>query len=394
MEPSVNLEVPSIIGSDLNIVIYRVIWTSLIFAFLVNHCQAEKIPLPPTFITQDIIAASAISHNPSRFEIDAGGCVGGFNNIRSIWSLASKDQSPIRVDSDRPYARLRFGQWARLSNKNWFVAIGSGFRDEYDGNQDAAQLYVDLRTRLRSQDDYAPIASDLHVAASWYGVGKQIDFKMGAIDTSTQVMARYLRMTDLLARDLEGSLTTEEFSGNIRILSSDYSDRVFGSGWALDFRSTFKANNTWEGLVAVEGLLGCAKWENLADRNLYLRSAYVFTDPDGFYRDAGGLSGTTQKRNLTLDINRHCRFELMRKSKTVYLLGGMSWQEGYDSVPDFGVAVKKYKSITPYTRVYPTENRVELGATGRGWHLAFSGDSWLFASPKNATVDLSAALVW
>ncbi len=374
--------------------IYRVVLTSLFFAFLANHCQAEKIPLPPTFITQDIVAASSISHNPSQYEIEVGGCVGVFNNIRSIWTLASKDQSSMRVDSDMPYARLRFGQWARLSNKNWFVAIGSGFRDEYDGNQDAAQLYIDLRTKSSTQDDYAPIASDLHVAASWYGVGRQIDLKVGDIDTNTQVMARYLRMTDLLARHLEGSVTSKDFVGDVRILSSDYSDRVFGSGWALDFRTTFKAKQNWEGLVAVEGLLGHVKWENLADHNVHIQSTYVFTDPDGFYRDAGGISGIAKKRNLSIGVNRSCRFELMRKSKNVCLLGGLSWQEGYDSVPDFGVAIKKYKSITPYTRVYPTESRLEIGAAGRGWHLAFSGDNWLFASPKDATVDLSAALAW
>ncbi|NLN76315.1 MAG: hypothetical protein GX139_08390 [Armatimonadetes bacterium] len=386
-------EVPFIPRSDLSIVTYRAT-LFFILVFLPVFCRADGIPLPPTFMTKDIISASAVSNNPSRFEIDAGGSLGGFNNIRSIWSLTDKKQSPIIVGSDMPYARLRFGQWERLSNRNWFVAAGSGFRDEYDGNPDAAQLYVDLRTKSRNQDEYSPVANDLHVDARWYGIGRQFDMKVAGADTTTQIMARSIKMTDLLARSLDGSVNNSGFAGNIRILSSDNGERVFGHGWSLDLRTTIKAGQTWEGLVAAEGLLGRVKWKNLSDQNMYIQSTYVFTDPDGFYRDAGGISGIAKKRDLAVDINRNCRFELMRKSKIVNLIGGISWQEGYGSVADFGVAIKKYKSITPYTRIYPAESRIELGAVGKGWHLAFSGDGWLFAAPKNATVDLSAAVRW
>lgn len=327
-------------------------------------------------------------------KVEAGGSVGAFNNVQSLWTVSNKELSPRGIDTNEPYARMRFGQWARLSDSNWFVAIGSGFRDEYDGNHDAAQLWIDLHTPSRSQTDYAPTANDLHVAASWYGVGRRVGFRAGGVEAKCELLARYVKVTDFLARSLDGSVSGDDFMGNVRILSSTDRGRIFGTGWALDARTTFKAGQSWEGLVAVEGLLGQIKWEGLSLQDAFILSPRVFTDPEGFYHDTGGISGLARRKDLTLDVNRNCRVDLLRKGRRIDLLAGFTWQQGYDMVPNLGAALKRGRSWTPYTRIHPTESRAELGVVGRGWQISFSGDDWLLAAPKNAAIDLSLALAW
>lgn len=352
-------------------------------------CQAAEIVLPPTFITQDLMFDRCVSGPTSSIRVETGGCVGAFNNVQSLWTVSSKELSPRSVDTNSPYARLRFGQWACLSSGNWFVGVGSGFRDYYDGNHDAGQLWIDLHTTSRSQADYYPSANDLHVATSWYGVGRRFGFRARGAEADCLVFARSIEATDFLARSLDGSVSGDNFMGNVRIVSSRHNGRVYGQGWALDARTSIKVGERWEGLIAVEGLLGEMKWSRVPVEDMFVVSPRVFTDPQGFYHDTGGISGVASKRDVRLGVGRSCRVDVLRKGRQVDLLAGYLWEEGYAAVPSVGAALKRGRWWTPYARVYPTETRCEVGAVSRGWLLSISGDDWLLSAPRNATISLS-----
>jgi len=335
-----------------------------------------------------------------RISVETGGCVGAFNNVQSLWTVSNRKLSPREVGSDQPYARLRFGQWIRMSSRDWFVGVGSGFRDDYDGNHDAGQLWIDLHTPYRSQTDYYPSANDLHIATSWYGVGRRFGFHARGVEADCQVFARSVKANDFLARSLDGLVQGDKFQGNVRIISATDRGRIYGNGWAVDARTVVRVGERWEGLIAVEGLLGEMKWRGLSYQDAFILSPRVFTDPQGFYHDTGGISGVARKKNLRVDVGRSCRVDLVCKGRRVDLLGGVLWDQGYDAVPSVGAALNRasdasryptWRSITPFVRIHPTQMRCELGAVGRGWLLSFSGDDWLFADPRNAAINLSLA---
>jgi len=352
-------------------------------------CRAANIVLPPTFVTQDLLHDRCISRPRSSIRIETGACVGAFNNVQSLWTVSDRNASPRLLDTDEPYARLRLGEWACVSSGDWLVGIGSGFRDVYDGNRDAGQLWIDLRSKSRTQADYRPSANDLHVATRWYGVGRRFGLRAGNAECDGLVFIRSVTAGDLLARSLDGSVSGDDFMGNVRILSTRHGAGTQGSGWALDARAAITYDKRWEGLVAVEGLVGQIKWSRVTVRDEYVLSPRVFTDPDGFYRDTGGISGVSKKRDVRLDVGRTIRLDVLRKAKQLDVLAGCMWEQGYDAVPNLGVAFRRGKWWTPYVRVYPTEARCEIGAAARGWLLSISGDDWIFAAPRNASVSLS-----
>lgn len=359
------------------------------FFLVVSTCQAANIVLPPTFVTEDLLFDRCISRPRSSIRLETGACVGAFNNVQSLWTVSNRKVSPRLLDTDAPYARLRFGEWACVSSGDWIVAIGSGFRDVYDGNRDAGQLWLDLRSKSRTQSDYAPSANDLHVATRWYGIGRRFGFRARHAECAGLVFIRSVTAGDLLARSMDGSVSGDDFMGNVRILSTRHGAGTRGSGWALDGRMSIMDGRGWEVLVAAEGLAGEMKWSRVTVRDEYVLSPRVFTDPDGFYRDTGGISGVSRKREVRLDVGRTVRLDVMRKGKRVDVLGGCMWEQNYDAVPNLGAALRSGKWWTPYFRVYPTEARCEIGAAARGWLLSISGDDWIFAAPRNATISLS-----
>lgn len=156
----------------------------------------------------------------------------------------------------------------------------------------------------------------------------------------------------------------------------------------MDARAVIKAGDGWEGLAAVEGLFGEMRWSRVTVRDEYVLSPRVFTDPDGFYRDTGGISGVSKKREVNLDVGRTVRLDILRRGKRADLLAGYMWEEGYDAVPNLGAAFKRGR-WTPYVRLYPTEARGEIGAAAHGWLLSISGDDWIFAAPRNVAISLS-----
>lgn len=354
-----------------------------------SQCRAAEVVLAPTFIMQDVLTDYCASPQKTGIRVETGGCVGAFNNIQSLWDVTDKKMAPQSVDTNELYARLRFGQWVCLSSGNWFVGAGSGFRDIYDGNHDAGQLWIDLHTTSRSQTDYYPSANDLHIATSWYGIGRNFGFHARGVEGNCKVFARCIKANDFLARSLDGSVSGDDFSGNVRIVTSSNSSQIYGRGWSLDARSSLKIGKKWEGVVAVEGILGEIQWDGVSVQDMYVVSPRVFTDPEGFYHDTGGISGVSSKRNLRLNVGRNCRIDLLRKGKRVDLLAGYMCEEGYDSIPNIGAAFRRGKWWTPYARLYPTESRCELGAAGHGWLLSISGDDWLFSSPQHAAINLS-----
>jgi len=325
----------------------------------------------------------------SSIRVETGACVGAFNNIQSIWTVSNRRVAPRPIDTSEPFARLKFGQWMQMSSGDWFVGVGSGFRDTYDGNHDAGQLWIDLHTTTRSQADYAPSANDLHVATRWYGIGRNFGFRAREMTGECSVFARSIEANDFLARSIDGDVSGDSFQGNVRIVSASHGRQILGHGWSLDARTTLKVGEQWEGLIAVEGLLGEMRWDNVAVEDMFVLSPRVFSDPQGFYHDTGGISGVAAKRDVRLDVARSCRFDAVRRGKRIDLMAGYVWEQGFTAVPSVGAAIKRGKWWTPYARVYPTESRCEVGAVAHSWMLSVSGDDWILAAPKSATISLS-----
>jgi len=354
-------------------------------------CGATSAALPTAYDANDLLLSGYTDVLSPSLRLSAGAVAAAMNNVGSLWQIADREQPPRRFEGASAYATIETAEWTRIAGRGWWIGYGTGRRDDYDGNADAAQLWTDIHSGGQTKPAYRPEAANVRIAASWVGAGREFAFGMGSARGTGSICLRLLTAGDYLARAVTGEVSGEQFSGMVRITSArTEAGKVEGSGWALDAQWRFLVAGRLRGRVSAEGLLGRLGWRGLLVRDAYVTSPGVFTDPQGFLHDCGGISGAEWRENVSASLNTCWRIDLVSAARPQILLNGR-FQAGARPLVGFGLAWPQRRPWTPYLRCYPSQHRLEAGAVGRGWQLRVSGDDWLGSSPKHAEIGISAA---
>lgn len=371
---------------------------ALLVGILSSHTAvaSDSITLPPMFDRDDLLQAAHVKPSYNDVQLQLGGIMARSNNIGSLWEMSEDGQPPRTFEGGSAYALLQNTEWMRISNGDWCIGYGRGSRDSYNGNADAAQLWIDLHADGATKQAYAPTVSSESISASWYGVGRTVAFRADNMSGTMDIWLRQIVADDYLGRSIAGRAVTspsESFSGMLRIVSAVTSaSRVEGRGWSLDAQTVLHFGENWEcGLIA-EGLLGKMRWNGLGVRDGYFNSPGVFTDRDGFLRDYGGITGSAWREDMTLSLNPRYRIEVIRLGNPSITLA-YDYQAGARPVPSLGITSSQSEKWSPYVRYYPTQSRVELGAVAANWRFRISSDDWPTDSPKNVEVAFAASVV-
>ena len=358
---------------------------------LTPAAASRSVSLPTLFDANDVLQARLTARGAGGLRLQVGRAVSGMNNVASLWRITKDNQPARHFDDTSAYAILQDVGWVRATDERWWIGFGRGKRDAYQGNADAGQLWIDLHAAGQTRPAYAPVAGNVKIEASWYGVGRTFPFRIGQARGTGSVLLRGLAADDYLARSLVGQVEGEMFSGMVKIVSADTgTGLVRGRGWSLDTQAEVRLGKRWLAQGTVEGLLGRLTWHGLAVEDSYVVSPRVFTDPEGFLHDYGGISGAAWSEDMRLRLNPYYRLDLICSSRPNTLLG-VAFQAGTRTAGSAGLAWPQSKRWLPYLRCYPTQNRLEVGAVGSGWQVRISGDDWLPVSPKHAEIALSAS---
>jgi len=354
---------------------------------------SPSLSLPAVFDSSDLLqscVAGPVASNA--LQLQAGAVGTATNNVGSIWVIGDAKQPAQDYGSSSAYAILQNSRWLRLSHEGWFLSYGAGKRTAYAGNADAAQLWIDMHAGDRTQSAYAPEANSVRVTASWYAVGRDFPIRAGNLSGTGNLSLRRVVAYDYLSRSLVGEVgPTGMFTAMMRSVSAGPAGgKIRGDGWAVDGQLRLRCGDRWLGQATVEGLLGQVSWDNLIVEDSRIVSPRTFTDPQGFLHDCGGISGATWTESRTARLNPYYRLDLIRTGRP-NILCGIAFQSGARSTPNFGFAWPQRKKWLPYTRYYPAQRRLEVGAVGRGWQIRVSGDDWLDCSPKHAEVALTVS---
>lgn len=356
-----------------------------LLVLLASSVTAATVRLPSAFDESDFLRLR-LTPPRSGISMDVGAVASGANNIGSLWEITDDEQPPHDFSGSSAYAVLQTTQWMRASRDDWWIVYGRGRRDTYEGNSDAAQLWIDLHSDSRSLDSYAPEMFGTSISATWYGVGRTIPIRVGSARGTADVFVRNITADEYIFRSVVGQVEGEDYTGITRAVTSNTSSGdVEGRGWSLDVRASFALGRNWHGQFTAESLMGKVSWEGLSVEDSYITSPGVFQDADGFLHDTGGITGMGWRDDRSATTQPKYRIDLMRTGRTDTLLG-VAWEPGLPATVCAGAAWPQRGSWLPYCRFYLPQERLEIGALGRGWYLRVSGDDWIFASPQHAEI--------
>lgn len=367
----------------------------LCLAFLprLESLAAPSVNLPAFYDANDLFQLYFKDSKVDDLHIVAGAMASGTNNVGSLWDVGKENQPSRVFRNNSAYVTISTNNWIRITSREWWVGFGRGKREEYRGNGDAAQLWIDLNSGVNTKQSYAPSVQSTRISGDWVGVGRYVAFKAGDVQGTAEIAFRSIDAEEYLARSLVGNVSGEDFEGMLRIESSNSSlGSVRGRGWSLDASAGFTIGNRWMGKFSVEGLAGKIRWRGLFVDDGWITSPGVFTDPEGFLHNCGGISGASWREDATLKINPCWRLDLILIGNPNLLIGVIG-RPGDRTLPSVGAAWSQRTQWLPYFRCYPTQSRLEVGAVGRSWQFRISGDDWIFSSPKHAEIAVSAAAI-
>lgn len=350
---------------------------------------SQSITLPTSTRCNSILKTSMLEGKPGRLDLSAGLTYTAWNNVSSIWDLDSESMPSARFAHDSAYALLESTRWIAVGQGEWILSFGSGTRDYYEGNSDAAQLWIDMHSDFATQAEYMPKVSNTRISVNWFGISRSLPVRSGKMEGDLTVTLRKLVVDSYRSGSLVGNVAGDEFTGMMRTTSSEMvSGNADGQGWSLDAELSFRIGRRWVGRAGAEGLAGRISWDGLLTQDAWIVSPRVFIDPDGFLHDCGGATGMTWSTDLNARLSPHYRLDLM-ESASPHTLLGVYYQGDTGLLASVGLAWPQRNGWIAYTRCYPTQKRIELGALGKGWEFTVSGDDWLTASPRHGEVSLA-----
>lgn len=351
--------------------------------------SSQSVTLPTSARCNGILKTGISDGEPGRLDLSAGLTYTAWNNVSSIWDLDSESMPSARFTHDSAYALLESTRWIAVGQGEWVLSFGSGTRDYYEGNSDAAQLWIDMHSDSITQGEYTPRVSNTKISVNWFGISRSLPVRSGKMDGDLTIRLRKLVVDSYRSGCLVGDVDGDEFSGMIKTTSSEMLlGNADGQGWSLDAELSFRIGRRWMGRAVAEGLAGRISWDGLLTQDAYVMSPRVFMDPDGFLHDCGGATGMTWSTNVNARLSPHYRLDFMELASPHTLLG-VTYDGDTGLLASVGLAWRQKKAWVAYTRCYPAQKRIELGAVGRGWELAISGDDFLTASPRHGEVSLA-----
>ncbi|MCE5200884.1 MAG: hypothetical protein ABFD54_09785 [Armatimonadota bacterium] len=290
------------------------------------------------------------------------------------------------MNDEQAFAALDYGSWLRYTKNDWVLAAGSGVRDQYNGNKDAGQLWIDLHTKSPIQNEYYPYITNARLEMQWLGIGRKFRKTVKKTSAEVEIFARYIRANEFITRSAYGSVKGEDFEGLVKIVSSEDPgyEPTPGKGWSLDAHVQATINKDWWCGISVQGLAGKLSWQNLAVEDGYVMSQRVFEDPDGFLHDTGNISGLDYRQDVSLDLLSSGRADVVYSRRIPNVLLGITWVESYSTVPSIGLAWPQKKHWIPFVRWHARDNELQLGCIGSSFQLDVSMNEWPLRSSTNA----------
>ncbi len=368
-------------------------WAAFLFfgIAIVPNTQGASFHIPDGYENPVFRIADAADKQDYTTEATVGGAVAASNNLDSLWQVTDYGRSACLFRGDIAFAQITTSRWSYVRTRNWWLGVGRGWIDSYTGNQDAAQLWLDLHSRVAAKANYLPSARFRRMSLEWVGFGKSFPLRLGGRHGIIDIGVRHLQSEGYEELALEGWISGDQFAGPVSRLYSDSARGSVGRGWCVDAAAELRAN-TWRARVQVEGLLGRISWDSLTLDSGYLSSPRVFTDAEGFLRDAGGgFTGVTSRRNLAGPINPKVRLSLAGASGRAPLLSA-TFRKGDKPSISLGVMHSCADGRFRYVSYYPATKMGEVAFANSRLKLRLCSDSWLFQNPKHALAELSLNL--
>jgi len=227
------------------------------------------------------------------------------NNVIPL-SLVNQDRYPDREAPDKsPFFLLNGIGAMRFQAGLWTFSYSQVWEDSYEGNPDAARLFLAAKT------DTLQEAGPLQVSASLqrkqgYSIGAWWEKERNIMGKPAfyRIGGRFLSIPFYRDGWIRGKYDQGHFSGTLYLQSTKDLDSQ-GYGFSMDALFGVQWSPSLQVILGAEGLAGKMRWNRVRFLKGNFETDKVEPDPDGFLRQAPLVKGVDTYAPLNVSLNPH-----------------------------------------------------------------------------------------
>ena len=284
---------------------------------LMSIADGQTVPIQPYWTATDKVSSLIENaHNLPRRVVSSRILIHTDNNVLPL-KLGDKETLPaIKFGANSAYYfHTRFKELG-FSYLQWSLHYGHGKADFYEGNKDAAQLYLDAKSNTVGGLQYDVVASLRRTHLHRWTLSYTIPIQLSEEKGQCTVALHWLRMHRLQHGVLKGQMLLGQFQGDLKLLTTRGlpENETRSNGVALDVAVVLPLGKQFRMGVWVENLFSRIWQRTLQDITAKVVTNTIEPDADGFLHAVPFMQGRIDRRSLNA------------KARQVWTIG-MAWQQ-------------------------------------------------------------------
>jgi hypothetical protein len=367
-----------------------VLFVFLLLAGALPRASAQSLLLAPADTEDDRIRrlTSPPTARPLEIEFRAFAC--GDTNVLPLVKGGERHAPRRSFQGDYAYFTDYRNSEMALSKGMWRLSYASTNADLYEGNHDAAQLYLDsLSNSIDPHAAMRPLATMNRTAAIRWRMGYATPVRWAAKRGGIYLAVSYLRMQRVQLGELTGDTVGNRFDGELTFLSTlDLPpEETRSAGIALDAALELELTPRWRISLAAENLASRIRQRGLQKITAEVATNAIEPDSNGFLHGVPLAQGQISRRNLEtgarrrFDIGAACREGA--RDWMLFVRSDRAWSAA------LGLAVRHGRDDRWWGLAWLSPFEWQTGLDWGQWRLQFGMSSLDPADARRATLSLS-----
>jgi hypothetical protein len=355
--------------------------------------SGQTVPIPPRWTAGEQVAFILDDTSLSHRLLTTRAFFHADNNVLPLKLGNEKRLPPLRFGGDRAYfVAYRFKELS-VTYRRWTLRYGHGKADFYEGNGDAAQLYLDaMANAINPTGTYDVVASLNRTRLHRWSLDYAAPFRLNGRRGYFIVTLHWLRLHRLQRGTLTGRMNFGQFRGDLRLLTTRGlpDEETQSNGIAMDVAVVIPIGQGWQLGIWSENLFSRLWQRTLQDITAQVATNVVEPDADGFLHAVPLLQGRVDRRSLTAVAKRRWALALSApQGRNDWLLLAQRDADGTQASLGYAWAMGKGRRVWLMRSL--TRERWQLGVSLPRWQLFLSTDKFNSASAKRTSLCLQGS---
>jgi len=305
----------------------------------------------------------------------------GDSNVTPLAGVDEARAATMRFGGSHGFGRTAYGFGVRAISGPWEIRWVRSGADDYEGNGDAARLYLAAEGGAKSYPDAGEPVAELNRNSMNRLVVVYETSVRGARNVTVMAAASWLHADRVQLGRIAAVSHGQAVTGNLNLLTTRGlpSDRTGGDGYALDLGARADLGKGWHALFWTENLLSSLRVGTLQHIQADVNVDVIVPDSDEFLHGVSAMAGRVTEESLRESLLRRVAVAVRSEQPMADLLMIARYDRDWHVSVGFSRSSRRGGQV--WVLISPYRFQWQVGVSRGQWDLQMG---WSTADPEMA----------